>query len=97
GASSRIENYAGFPNVISGGDLTARTAIQAQRLGAWLVSPCEVSGLRLEHGFHVVSLIDGSEVPARAVVIATGARYQRLAISNLERFEGNGVYYAATD
>ena len=97
GSSSRIENYAGFPNGISGGDLAARTAVQAQRLGAWLVSPCEVSGLRVENGFHVVSLVDQSEVPTRAVIIATGARYQRLAISNLEQFEGNGVYYAATD
>jgi thioredoxin reductase (NADPH) len=97
GSSSRIENYAGFPNGISGGDLAARTAVQAQRLGAWLVSPCEVTGLRFEHGFHIVSLVDQSEVPARAVIIATGARYQRLAISNLEEFEGNGVYYAATD
>jgi thioredoxin reductase (NADPH) len=97
GSSSRIENYAGFPNGISGGDLAARTAVQAQRLGAWLVSPCEVSGLRVEHGFHVVSLVDQSEIPARAVIIATGARYQRLTISNLEQFEGNGVYYAATD
>jgi thioredoxin reductase (NADPH) len=97
GSSSRIENYAGFPNGISGGDLAARTAIQAQRLGAWLVSPCEVSGLRVEHGFHVVSLLDESEVPTRAVIIATGARYQRLAISNLDQFEGKGVYYAATD
>ncbi len=97
GSSSRIENYAGFPNGISGGDLAARTAVQAQRLGAWVVSPCEVSGLRVEHGFHVVSLIDESEVPTRAVIIATGARYQRLAIADLERFEGNGVYYAATD
>ena len=97
GSSSRIENYAGFPNGISGGDLTARTAVQAQRLGAWLVSPCEVAGLRSEHGFHVVSLVDQSELPSRAVIIATGARYQRLAIPDLERFEGNGVYYAATD
>ena len=97
GSSSRIENYAGFPNGISGGDLAARTAIQAQRLGAWLVSPSEGSGLRTEHGFHVVSLIDQSEVPARAVIIATGARYRRLAISNLDKFEGKGVYYAATD
>ena len=97
GSSSRIENYAGFPNGVSGADLTARTAVQAQRLGAWLVSPCEVSGLRVEHGFHVVSLVDQSEVPTRAVIIATGARYQRLEIPDLERFEGSGVYYAATD
>jgi thioredoxin reductase (NADPH) len=61
------------------------------------VSPCEVSGLHFEHGFHVVSLLDQREVPTRSVIIATGARYQRLAIPNLEQFEGNGVYYAATD
>jgi thioredoxin reductase (NADPH) len=97
GSSSRIENYAGFPNGISGGDLTARTAIQAQRLGAWLVSPCEVTALRVDNGFHVVTLRDESEFPCRAIVIATGARYRRLAIPDLERFEGNGVYYAATD
>jgi thioredoxin reductase (NADPH) len=97
GSSSRIENYAGFPNGISGGDLAARTAVQAQRLGAWLVSPCEVAGLRVENGFHVVSLVDQSEIPTRAVIIATGAQYQRLDIADLERFEGNGVYYAATD
>jgi thioredoxin reductase (NADPH) len=97
GSSSRIENYAGFPNGISGGDLAASTAVQAQRLGAWLVSPCEVTNLHLERGYHVVSLADQSEVPARAVIIATGARYQRLPISNLEQYEGNGVYYAATD
>lgn len=97
GSSSRIENYAGFPNGISGQDLAARTAIQAQRLGAWLVSPCEVGGLRAESGFHVVVLKDHSELPCRSVVVATGARYQRLSIPDLERFEGNGVYYAATD
>jgi thioredoxin reductase (NADPH) len=97
GSSSRIENYAGFPNGISGGDLAARTAVQAQRLGAWLVSPCEVAGLRVENGFHVVSLVDQSEIPTRAVIVATGAQYQRLAIADLEQFEGNGVYYAATD
>ncbi len=56
GASSRIENYAGFPNGISGEDLVSRTAIQAQRLGARLNAPCEATGLRAEHGFHVVTL-----------------------------------------
>ncbi len=97
GASSRIENYAGFPNGISGGDLAARSSIQAVRLGARLVSPCVVSGLRAENGFHVVALADNSEIPCRAVIIATGASYRRLALSKLEQFEGNGVYYAATD
>jgi thioredoxin reductase (NADPH) len=97
GSSSRIENYVGFPTGISGEDLSSRTAIQAQRLGARLSAPCEVVGLRVEEGFHVIGLADGSEIPARSVIIATGARYQRLAVEGLERFEGAGVYYAATD
>ncbi|HXA31293.1 MAG TPA: FAD-dependent oxidoreductase [Acidimicrobiales bacterium] len=97
GASSRIENYVGFPNGVSGGDLTGRAAIQAQRLGARLNAPCEVTGLRVERGFHVLVLADGSEIPTRAVIVATGARYRRLAVPELERFEGAGVYYAATD
>ncbi len=97
GTSSRIENYVGFPNGISGGELTARAAIQAQRLGARLNAPCPVAGLREEHGFLVVELADGSEVPSRSVIVASGARYQRLAVDELERFEGSGVYYAATD
>ncbi|HUQ64275.1 MAG TPA: FAD-dependent oxidoreductase [Acidimicrobiales bacterium] len=96
-ASTRIENYVGFPNGISGEELTSRAAIQAQRLGARLNAPCEVAGLRVEEGFHVVVLADGSEVPARTVIVASGARYQRLAVDDLERFEGAGVYYAATD
>ncbi len=97
GASTRIENYAGFPYGISGEELTSRTAMQAQRLGARLSSPCTVSGIRAESGFHAVVLTDGSEVPARAVIVASGARYQRLAVDDLERFEGAGVYYAATE
>ena len=97
GASSRIENYAGFPNGISGEDLVSRTAIQAQRLGARLNAPCVAAGLRAEHGFHVVTLSDGSEIPCRSVIVASGARYRRLGVENLERFEGAGIYYAATD
>jgi thioredoxin reductase (NADPH) len=97
GASSRIENYVGFPNGISGEELAARAAVQAQRLGARLTAPCEVAGLRVEEGFLVMGLADGSEIPARTVIIAAGARYQRLTVENLEQFEGAGVYYAATD
>ena len=87
----------GFPNGISGEDLVARAAIQAMRLGARLNAPCEVAGLRVEHGFHVIALADGSEIPTRAIIVASGARYRRLAVDDLERFEGAGVYYAATD
>ncbi len=97
GTSSRIENYVGFPSGISGEELTSRAATQAQRLGARLHAPCEVTGLRIEEGFPVLSLRDGSELASRTVIIASGARYQRLDIDELERFEGAGVYYAATD
>jgi thioredoxin reductase (NADPH) len=97
GASSRIENYVGFPNGISGEELAARAAVQAQRLGARLNAPCEVTGLRVEDGFLVMVLADGSEIPTRTAIIAAGARYQRLAVDDLERLEGAGVYYAATD
>ena len=97
GASSRIENYVGFPNGISGEELVTRAAIQAQRLGARLNSPCVATGLRVEPMFHVVVLSDGSEIPCRSVIIASGARYRRLDVEDLERFEGAGVYYAATE
>jgi thioredoxin reductase (NADPH) len=97
GTSSRIENYLGFPEGVSGDELVTRASIQAMRLGAKLNSPCEVAGFRLENGFHVVVLADGSEVPTKAVIIATGAHYRRLDVDDLERFEGSGVYYAATE
>jgi len=97
GSSSRIENYAGFPNGISGGDLTSRAAAQALRLGARINSPCEVVGLRAEGSFQAVMLRDSSEIPTRAVIVASGARYRRLDVQDLGRFEGAGVYYAATD
>ena len=97
GSSSRIENYVGFPTGISGGDLTSRAAIQALRLGARLAAPCQAVGLRVEEGFHVVVLSDGSEIATRAVIVASGARYRRLEVDELERFEGAGVFYAATE
>jgi thioredoxin reductase (NADPH) len=96
GASSRIDNYVGFPKGISGEDLVARAALQALRFGAHLNAPCAVAGLRVDEGFHVVVLADGSEISSRAVIIASGARYRRLEVDDLERFEGAGVYYAAT-
>ena len=97
GTSSLIENYLGFPTGIAGADLAARAGVQAQRLGARLHGSCGATGLRTEATFHVVELEDGSEVTCRSVLIASGARYQRLEVNDLERFEGAGVYYAATD
>ncbi len=97
GGSSRIENYLGFPTGISGGDLTQRAFVQAERFGAHLTAPCAATALREEAGHLVVTLVDGSEVAARAVIVASGARYRRLDAERIEEFEGKGVYYAATD
>ena len=96
GTSTLIENYAGFPTGISGGDLADRTAAQARRLGARINVPCVVDCLRPGSAFHTLTLTDGSEVPTRAVIVATGARYRRLPLPDLPRYEGAGVYYAAT-
>jgi thioredoxin reductase (NADPH) len=97
GTSSRIENYLGFPTGISGADLTMRALVQAEKFGAHMSSPCTALGLREQGGHLVVHLSDGSDVAARAVIAASGARYRRLDIARLEEFEGNGVYYAATE
>jgi thioredoxin reductase (NADPH) len=95
--TSRIENYLGFPTGISGGDLTQRAMVQAEKFGAHLTSPCAATGLREEAGHLVIHLADGTDVAGRAVIVATGARYRRLDVARLDDFEGNGVYYAATD
>lgn len=97
GSSSRIENYLGFPTGISGGDLTQRAMVQAEKFGAFLTSPCAGTGLREEAGHLVVGLSDGTEVAGRAVIVATGARYRRLEADRLGDFESSGVYYAATE
>jgi thioredoxin reductase (NADPH) len=97
GTSSRIENYLGFPMGISGTDLTGRAVVQAEKFGARLTVPCTATSLRNRGGYLVVELSDGGEVAGRAVVAATGAAYRRLQADRLGDFEGNGVYYAATD
>jgi thioredoxin reductase (NADPH) len=97
GASSRIENYLGFPMGISGGDLTHRAFIQAEKFGAYLTAPCAATSLRESAGHLVIALSDGSEVAGRAVIAATGATYRRLDAARLEDFESKGVYYAATE
>jgi thioredoxin reductase (NADPH) len=97
GTSSRIENYFGFPTGISGGDLTQRGVVQAEKFGAQFSVPCAAVALREEGGYFVVDLSDGATVTGRAVIVATGARYRRLDLDRLSHFEGNGVYYAATE
>ena len=97
GMSSRIENYLGFPMGVSGAELTERAIIQAEKFGASLTAPCTAVSLGHRAGHLVVQLSDGSEVAGRAVIAATGASYRRLEASRLSDFEGNGVYYAATE
>lgn len=97
GTSSRIENYFGFPVGISGGDLTQRGFVQAEKFGAQLTTPCEAVGLKERAGHLVVELSDGSEVAGRAVIAASGAHYRRLAVERILEFEAKGVYYAATE
>ncbi len=96
GASSRIENYLGFPTGIAGLDLAARATNQAQKFGAQLMIGNGASRLTCEHTPYALEIGDGQRLPARAVIIATGAAYRRLPIDDLSRFEGAGVYYAAT-
>ncbi len=98
GTSSRIENYMGFPTGITGGDLVGRGEIQALKFGTRFATPRRATALRQcgERLFHV-TLGDGSEVSARALVVATGVQYRRLPWEGLDRLEGAGVYYAATE
>jgi thioredoxin reductase (NADPH) len=94
--SSRIENYLGFPTGISGSELAERAMLQARKFGARLVVPAEAVGLARDNGHFTIELADGQQVNGRAVVVATGARYRKLPVPDLERYEGAGVYYAAT-
>jgi thioredoxin reductase (NADPH) len=97
GASSRIENYLGFPTGISGQALTARAFIQAQKFGAQFAVPVAVVELDCSQPpLHRIALDNGVSVYRRAVVIASGARYRRPEIENLDRFEGTSVSYWAT-
>ncbi|WP_157121729.1 FAD-dependent oxidoreductase [Nocardia miyunensis] len=96
GTSSRIENYLGFPAGISGTELAERAVIQAGKFGARLLVSAQVVGLEADDGHHLLRLAEGGAILGRTVVLATGARYRRLDVTGIERFEGTGVYYAAT-
>jgi len=95
GTSSRIENYLGFPNGLSGRDLSRRALSQAQRLGAEFSLASRTVSLASEHGGHVLRLDGDAVVSASAVIIATGVQYRRLPADGVARFEGAGVYYGA--
>jgi thioredoxin reductase (NADPH) len=95
GSSSKIENYLGFPTGISGRDLAGRAYTQAEKFGAQMLL---AKGTRLtcDRKPYIVAVENGARIPARAIVIATGAEYRRPPCQNLARFEGVGVYYGAT-
>ncbi|WP_052665301.1 FAD-dependent oxidoreductase [Nitriliruptor alkaliphilus] len=96
GTSSRIENYLGFPNGISGADLARRANAQAKRLGAEVLSPVEVTSVRVEGPARVATLSDGRELSSHAVLVASGMKVRRLGAPGIERLTGAGVYYGAT-
>jgi thioredoxin reductase (NADPH) len=96
GASSRIENYLGFPTGISGMALTARAYNQAQKFGVEMAIPREVVGLDSDAGDFCLRLGDGEAVRTRAVIVASGARYRQLSVANLSSFEGVSVHYWAS-
>ena len=96
GSSSKIENYLGFPTGISGHELAGRAYTQAQKFGAQLLIAKDAKGLTCDRRPYKVLIGDGESVPARTVIIASGAQYRRLNLENLSKFEGAGIYYGAT-
>jgi thioredoxin reductase (NADPH) len=96
GSSSRIENYLGFPTGISGLDLTGRAYAQAQKFGAQIMIAKGATKLACGRQPYAVQIDDGTRIPARALIIATGVEYRKPALENVSQFEGAGVYYGAT-
>ena len=96
GASSKIENYLGFPTGVSGQELAGRAMAQAQKFGAKLMVAHSVVRLNCDQHPYQIILDNGNVLSARAIVIATGAHYNSPPLANLKEFEGQGVYYAAT-
>lgn len=97
GRSMRIENYLGFPLGITGGELAERAVIQANKFGAQLSVATSVTSLTFDGGRPVLRLDSGETVRTKCLLIATGADYRMLSVDGCERFEGRGVYYAATN
>ncbi len=94
GTSSRIENYLGFPAGLSGTDLARRAVTQAQRFGVEILSQ-EVTGLKVQDQYRIITLADGAEVSCHALIIATGVSYRKLDVPGLDALTGAGVYYGA--
>jgi thioredoxin reductase (NADPH) len=95
GTSSRIENYLGFPAGLSGGDLARRAVDQARRFEVEILTPQEVSAVRVEDPYRIVTLADGTEISCYALIITTGVSYRKLDVPGVERLTGRGIYYGA--
>ncbi|QJW88380.1 FAD-dependent oxidoreductase [Spirosoma taeanense] len=95
GTSSRIENYLGFPNGLSGAELTRRAITQAQRFGVEFLAPQEVVSIQSRGQYKDINMADGSKVVARAILLSTGVAYHKLENESLDKFTGAGVYYGA--
>jgi thioredoxin reductase (NADPH) len=96
GASSKIENYVGFPMGISGQELAGRAVVQAEKFGAQMIVGQKVVKIRCDQRPYQLTLENGGGIEARSIVIATGAQYNKPNVDNLGQFEGQGIYYAAT-
>src|SRR6266404_8728732 len=96
GSSMRIENYLGFPTGLTGSDLAGRAVLQANKFGAQVSVPTPVTRLEFDKTYPVLHLDGGETITAKCLLIATGAEYRRLGVEGCERYEGTGVYYAAT-
>jgi thioredoxin reductase (NADPH) len=96
GGSMRIENYLGFPTGISGSELADRAVLQAHKFGARISVTTAAAGLTFDKGYALLHIDGGEPIVAKTVLIATGASYRKLAVEGCDRFEGAGVYYAAT-
>ena len=96
GSSMRIENYLGFPTGLTGSELAGRAVLQANKFGAHLSVPTPVMRLEFEKTYPILRLDGGETVAAKCLLIASGAEYRRLGVEGCARYEGTGVYYAAT-
>jgi thioredoxin reductase (NADPH) len=96
GKATRIENYLGFPSGVGGPELTTRAFAQAQKFGAEILIASAAAKLGCDQRPYHVEMAGSTRVAAGAVIVATGANYRRLPLPDLDRFEGAGVYYAAT-
>lgn len=95
GSSSRIENYLGFPVGLSGGDLARRAVTQARRFGVEILTPQEVTKVRVAEPYRMVQLADGGEISCHTMLVATGVSYRRLNLPGIDALTGAGVYYGA--